>query len=321
MNKWLTTNPFRPLISLAVILLLVGSGAAQKQKKKGDAVAGTPVLWERINIDRQDLFLGPGGRQMQPDLSRITFIKQETGGYSRKFRIKDGAGRTWVAKIGKEAQSETAAVRLLAGIGYVTEINYLVPSLTIPGKGTFTNVRLEARPDGVRRGKEWKWEKNPFSRTPQLQGLKLMMAFINNWDTKNANNVILKKGDQRLYAVSDLGVSFGKTGSNSLPILWIIGRSRNKPTDYARSKFISGVKNGRVKVHFNGKNRGMMKFTTADARWLAERLTRLSDRQISDAFRAANYSDADVNLLTRAVKDRISQLVDAANQAGMARYR
>ena len=74
---------------------------------------------------------------MRPDLRRITFIKEEKGGYSKKYRVRDGSGREWVAKIGKEAQSETSAVRLLWGMGYVTEVNYLVPRITIPGKGTF----------------------------------------------------------------------------------------------------------------------------------------------------------------------------------------
>ena len=81
---------------------------------------------------------------MRPNLRRITFISEETGGYSRKFRVRDASGREWVAKIGKEAQSETAAVRLLWAIGYMTEINYLAPRVTIPGEGTFENVRFEA---------------------------------------------------------------------------------------------------------------------------------------------------------------------------------
>ncbi len=50
---------------------------------------------------------------MRPDLRQIKFIKEEKGGYSKKFRIQDAAGREWVAKVGKEAQSETAAVRLV----------------------------------------------------------------------------------------------------------------------------------------------------------------------------------------------------------------
>lgn len=320
MKKLHGSELFRYVITLAALLLLCAG--VQAQKKQSDDNAGQPVLWERVNVSQQDLFLGPGGSEMQPDLSHVRFIRQERGGYSKKYRIEDGSGRTWVAKIGKEAQSETAAVRLLSGIGYATEINYLVPSITIPGKGTFTNVRLEARPQDVKRGKEWKWRSTPFERTPQMQGLKLMMAFLNNWDIKNSNNVILKRGSERHYVISDLGVSFGKTGISRFPLLYWIGRTRNAPKDYAKSKFITGVKRDRVKVHFNGKNSGLMSdFTTADARWLAGLLTRLSDKQIRDMFRAANYSDANVRLLSRAVKDRIDQLVRASNQGPIARLK
>ena len=174
-------NHKRKLVSLIVFALLLSvtsieTGFAAKKKKK-EALTGTPILWERPNdIGSRDLFLGPGGAAMRPDLRRITFIKEEKGGYSKKYRVRDGAGREWVVKIGKEAQSETSAVRLLYGLGYLTEINYLVPRVTIPGKGTFTNVRFEARPESLKRVGEWKWKSNPFSGTPELQGLKIMMA-------------------------------------------------------------------------------------------------------------------------------------------------
>jgi len=260
---------------------------------------------------------------MQPDLSHITFEKEEKGGYSKKYTIRDGSGRKWVAKVGNEAQSETSAVRLLSSIGYLTEVNYLAPHLTIPGRGTFTNVRMEARPEGVKRGNTWSWGKNPFQNTPQMNGLKLMMAFFGNWDTKSANNVILHDGGERQYVISDLGVSFGKTGSNGMPLFWRIGRSRNDPNGYARAKFITGInRDGRLKVHFNGKNGGMMRsLTVNDARWLGGLLSQLSDKQIRDAFLAANYSQRDVNILTGAVKDRISQLVRASDAAPIARTR
>lgn len=257
-----------------------------------------------------------------PDLTHVSFVKEEKGGYSTKFRVLDGSRRTWIAKIGNEAQSETAAVRLLSALGYKTEINYLVPRLTIDGKGTFTNVRLEARPDNVSRRKQWNWGRTPFERTPQMKGLMLMMAFLNNWDMKSSNNVILDQGREDHYVISDLGVSFGKTGSNGLPLFWRIGRSRNNPGDYAKSKFVSDSRKGRVKVVFNGKNRSRMKdFTTADARWLSNLLNQLSDAQIRDAFRAANYSPGNVDLLTRAVRSRITQLDRAANDNRLARNR
>ncbi|MFN2501925.1 MAG: hypothetical protein ABR530_07940 [Pyrinomonadaceae bacterium] len=297
------------LFPMALAFLFVPADA-QRRVRPNDNI-GRPVLWERVNIRRQDLFNGPAG--MMPDLRRINFVREETGGYSKKYRITDGSGRTWVAKLGKEAQSETAAVRLIAALGYKTEIVYLVPRLTIPGRGTFTNVRLEARPDWVDRGKEWRWSDNPFRGTDQLQALKILMAMINNWDMKNANNVILNARGERHYVISDLGATFGKMGAGSFPLFRWIGRTRNVPQDYSRSKFITGVSRGRVKFSFNGKNNAELgNITVGQARWLADLLIQLTDNQIRDAFRAANYLPGDVNLMASAFKDRIYQLDRAA---------
>lgn len=301
------------LFTLILSLTSLDTGVANAKKKKKEALTGTPVLWQRPDdITSRDLFLGPGGKAMRPDLRRITFIKEETGGYSKKYRIRDGSGREWVAKIGKEAQSETSAVRLLWGMGYLTEVNYLVPRITIPGKGTFTNVRLEARPDSWKRGGEWKWKQNPFTGTPQLQGLKIMMALINNWDLKDSNNVIIKdrsdNGDELRYVISDLGATFGH--ASTTPILWRITRSRNNPEKYAKSDFLEKVKGDRVVLHFGGKNRGLMKdIRIDDARWIASLLSQLSDQQLRDAFRAANFSPSQVNLLASEVRERTNELV------------
>ena len=65
---------------------------------------------------------------MKPDIRQITFIEQKEGGYSTKYRVRDAAGNEWVAKIGKEAQPDTSANRLLWAIGYETEIAYLFPA-------------------------------------------------------------------------------------------------------------------------------------------------------------------------------------------------
>src|ERR1041384_8034333 len=306
MRKW------RGLITCLVILSCLSTINTSSAKPKDKKLPkGTPVLWRQpSDIATRDLYLGPGGESMRPDLRRITFIKEEKGGYSKKYRVKDASGREWVAKIGKEAQSETSAVRLLWGLGYVTEVNYLVPRVTIPGKGTFTNVRFEARPDQWDRGDEWKWKSNPFSRTPELQGLKIMMALINNWDLKDSNNVIIKsRGSNKLYyVISDLGATFGH--ASTTPLLWRFTRSRNNPANYAKSNFFEKVKGDRVVLHFGGKNRGLMKdLTVQDAQWIASLLSQLSDSQIRDAFRAANYSPSQINLLASEVRERSNELL------------
>jgi hypothetical protein len=300
------------LLVLLLSLALIDTGFA-KPKKKKQAPTGTPILWQKpADISSRDLYLGPGGAGMRPDLRRITFIKEEKGGYSKKYEVRDGSGRRWVAKIGKESQSETSAIRLLWGVGYLTEVNYLVPRVTIPGKGTFTNVRFEARPESWDRVGEWKWKRNPFTATQEFQGLKIMMALINNWDLKDSNNVIIQtrgqNGNELRYVISDLGATFGH--ASTTPLLWRLTRSRNNPVKYAKSNFLEKVKGDRVVLHFGGKNRGLLKdIDIDDAQWLGSWLSQLSDRQIRDAFRAANYRPDQINLLTRAVRERTNELV------------
>jgi hypothetical protein len=305
-------------VAFAALLLLSCSPhalAQDKPDKKKSLPAGTPVLWqEPEDIASRNLLLGAGGARMRPNLRRLTFIKEEKGGWSKKYRVRDGAGRVWVAKIGKEAQSETASTRLLWAAGYMTEITYLVPRVRIPGKGVFQNVRFEARPENVERKGMWEWESNPFVGTRELQGLKVLMVLLNNWDTKDENNVVLvapsRGGTELRYAISDLGATLGDTGK--WPLLWRFTRSRNDPKGFRGDKLIDEIKeDGRVDFEFSGKKRGMYNDITVDqASWIGKLLSRLSDAQLRDAFRAANYNPAQVRTLTRALRARINELAN-----------
>jgi hypothetical protein len=296
------------VVSLVFLLTATVPSLAQKNEKKEKKVyTGTPVMWHAPDdIESRNLLLGAGGENMKPDLTRVTFVAVKEGGWSTKYRVLDGKGNEWVAKLSKEAQPETAANRLMWALGYETEIAYLVPELQIQGKGTFKNVKLEARPKEVKRTDYWLWTNNPFIGKPEFQGLKIMMVLINNWDMKDDNNAILAtKGltdSDRRYIISDLGATFGKTGG-------VFSRSRNNPSDYVKADFIKGVVGERVQFNYGGKNGNLFgDLTVRDAKWIAGLLSRLSDLQLKDAFRAANYSPAEVEQLAVAVRSRINAL-------------
>ena len=303
------TRTFVAVVAL-VAALASQAQAVEKQKKKA-LPRGTPVLWRDRDPARLNLAAGPGGASMRPATRGLRLLKEETGGYSKKYRVRDARGREWVVKVGKESQSETAATRLIWAVGYETEITYLLPRVTIPGAGTFTNVRFEARPANVKRLDPWSWERNPFSGTRELEGLKVLMVLINNWDLKDENNVILQtngSGELR-YVISDLGATFGKEGGGP-GFFWRITRSRNEPEDYADTKFIDKVKDGRVDFHFTGKNEKLFeKVRVEHARWAGERLARLTDGQLAAIFRAANYTPSETRLLTRVVRARTQELM------------
>ena len=311
-----TRSEYWRVLLLVLMLAVPFSATAQDDKAKGDKPkkekqkpTGTPVFWRQpANVGSLNLLLGAGGEEMKPDVSKVTFVKDRPGGYSKKYEVLDAKGNRWIAKISKESQPDTAANRLLWALGYPTEIAYLFPKLTIEGKGEFENVRLEARPKGVDRVGNWMWENNPFQNTPEFRGLKVMMVLINNWDMKDDNNEILAMrnpttGEAELrYIISDLGGSFGKTGG-------FFSRSRNEPQDYVKADFIKGVKGDVIDFNYSGKNQKLFEgITVADARWLSERFKALSDEQIKDAFRAANYTPEEVDTLTRALKGRVAAL-------------
>ncbi len=318
--------------ALLVLVIVLASGlsytaVAQEQSKQTEKQtdklppSGAPVLWrEPSDIASRNLLLGAGGEEMKPDTSSITFIKEETGGYSPKFRVRDGGGKVWVAKLGKESQPETASARLIWAVGYVSEIHYLIPCVQIKGAPEpkkkvdrcegqgFANVRFEARPEDVKRLSEWGWNENPFRDTREFKGLIILMALINNWDLKDTNNKILSvpggEGgqDELHYIISDLGATFGKTGN-------FITHNRNSPKDYARSKFIERVEGSNVIFGYDGKNKDLMRgLTVEDAKWIGSLLSKLTDQQIQDAFRAANFSPEEIQVLAQAVRERINQL-------------
>ena len=86
------------LAFLLMVLALPFSAAAQdkdkdKKDKEQTVPKGTPVFWRAPeNIEQRNLLLGAGGDEMKPDISRLTFIEQKTGGYSKKYRVRDAKG-------------------------------------------------------------------------------------------------------------------------------------------------------------------------------------------------------------------------------------
>lgn len=308
------------VLTLFLAFALPTFAQTERQKKKKSEPTGTPVLWrEPADIESRNLLLGNGGEEMKPNTSKIIFIEERTGGYSKKYLVRDASGNEWVAKLGKESQPDTSANRLLWAVGYETEIAHLVPSLTIEGKGTFKNVRLEARHKWIDRIGDWKWADNPFTGTPEFQGLKIMMVLISNWDIKDSNNEILavrnkNTGQAELrYIISDLGGSFGKTGG-------FFARSRNKPSDFVKTDFIEAVKGNLIDFNYGGKSKKLFEnITISDAKWIGSLLSRLSDEQIKDAFRAANYSPEEVEGLSSAVRERIAALNNVSPQVAARR--
>lgn len=300
----------RNFIISIILLVILGIGyAIAGQTKEVAPVPPDAILWQQVDIKSRDTLRGPTSEGITPALEKVKFLGRQHGGNNLKYRVEDANGREWVVKIADESQAEVAANRLLWAIGYRTEIDLIVPRINIEGIGSYKNARFEVRTKEIKRGERWGWENNPFAGTKEFDGLRLMMAFVNNWDLKDDNNAIITEGGKTYLIISDMGSSFGRLAKTNESRS---GRSVNKAEHYAEANFIKGVSGGIVELDYRGGGADHLKgISVENARWLAELLMQLSDKQISDAFRAANYSNDDVNIYTQAVKARIAALYNA----------
>jgi hypothetical protein len=298
-----------------------GATSSDKHKKDRSTNPGArPVMWkEPDNIEGLDLFDGPGGAGDAPDLSgKFTYIKRDAKGTQKKIIVKDDKGGEWIVKYGPEARPETAATRIVWAMGYHADEDYFVKQVHIEGiKEDAVNVRFKRRHNGYKDVGNWSWESNPFVGTRELDGLKVLMLVLNNWDLKTINNKIVEahkkgaeNGDEKIYYVGDLGATFGKTGSLARELgLPHQHGSKDRPDQYARQSFVDGVDDGKVRFHYKGKDRSTVETISADnAKWMGTMLGRLSDKQLTDAFRAAGYDDAEISILVRSLRQRVEEL-------------
>jgi hypothetical protein len=287
--------------------LLIASGAQNERGEK--SVFGAPLLWrEPFDLASRNLYLGPGGESMKPDLSKLTFIEEKASAASAKFRVRDGSGREWVVKVSPDAKSEVAASRLVWAVGYFTDVSYFVESAQIEGKGVVENSRFEARPKGFKRLEEWLWDENPFVGSNELQGLKVLLAMLDNWNLKNENNKIIfvredEGGTSELrYIVSDFDLQLDKSGDS--PSIW-----HSRSGTRINVRFIERVKNNLVEFGYAGKHKERMtQVTIQQAKWIGRLLARLSDQQLRDALRAGNYSVEQIEVLKDILRSRITEL-------------
>lgn len=298
-------------------------GKKSGNKELDDPNAGRAILWEEPkDIESRDLFHGPGGSEGAPNPSgKFKFIRRSDSGTSEKIVVKGDDGREWMVKFGAEVRPETTATRIVWALGYYVDQAYLVKQAHIEGRGGFDvwDVRFELRDDGFKQLDEWSWRANRFAGTREMNGLRTLMAFLSNWDLKDENNRIVRPNKEsgrdrmtRVYYVSDLGGTLGRTGNplRSVPCLRNLpAGSKGSPNGYADQVFIEGVENGQVVFNYKGKNRDALKGIPVEhARWMGDQLARLSDRQLQDAFRAGDFTEQETTLYIRAMRDRIKQL-------------
>jgi hypothetical protein len=310
---------------------------SDKDHPAGAAQIKHPVLWEDPgDIASKDLFHGRGGSDHEPK-APFTFVSEDHNGTNPKFDVRDADGKKWRVKLGTEARPEVVASRLLWAVGYFANEDYLLPSATVANLNIkrgrdlvhgdeVTDARFERKPGGEKKIGDWRWKSNPFKNTKELNGLRVMMAVMNNWDLKDVNNAVYQddKHDRQIFLVSDVGATFASNDEH-------IHHDTDKGNlaSYEHSKFITkktdkdvsfgtpmlavgllvegpvllGETVRRSAIDWIGRD-----IPIADARWVGGLLGQLTHKQLEDAFRAGNFPDEDREAFVSIVESRIAEL-------------
>lgn len=316
--------------TLAYSLCWTTAGWAQAlEPMKGQ---GPTVLWHDPGpMEAIDLSVDPG--KEQAPVPPFMFQQEDADGTTPKIIVRDANGRIWSVKWGQEAHPEVFATRLVAAMGYLVEPSYFIREGTITGVGKLTraeryidrdhnnrfrNARFELRSSDILLlpSSSWSWGKNPFTGTPQLQGLKILMMLVSNWDVKDirdinagSNTMVVQYNvpgqQEQRYLVNDWGATMGKWGN-------FFTREKWDCDGYASqtSHFVKGVKDGRVDWGFTGKRTSDMtqSITAQDVQWIMQYLGRLTDDQLRAGLQSAGASPKETSCFVTALRSRIEQL-------------
>jgi hypothetical protein len=225
----------------------------------------------------------------------------------------------WSVKLGPEAQSEVVSSRILWAIGFHQPPTYYLDQWTMTGGES------GAQPPGRFRPKlashevvdDWSWYENPFVGSREFAGLVVANLILNNWDWKTSNNKIYRlqkpvNGVSRWFVVRDLGASLGRT---SYPVLlkWFRLRgfgqgTRNDLPGFEEQGFIKRVDGTRIEFDYRGIYRDVIDGVRPDdVWWTCDLLSRLSEQQWADAFRAGGYDPHQTARYVTKIKSKIAQ--------------
>jgi hypothetical protein len=313
------SRTFVLVIALAAAVAACGR-ITREVRLTSDPRARVDELWqEPPDLERRNLFYGAGGERLFPGSTTFTFVARDTTGWSPGFDVRGQDGLEWSVKLGPEAQSEVVASRILWAIGFHQPPTYYLADWTLTGavSGVQEPGRFRPSHPGTVVG-DWSWYENPFVGTRPFGGLIVANLMLNSWDWKTSNNKIYElkepaNGVTRWFVVRDVGASLGRTTYPTL-LKWFRLRgfgqgTRNDLPGFEHQGFIVRVdSDARPEFDYRGIYRDVIETVSlADVRWTCTLLSRLTDTQWNDAFRAGGYTPEQTSRYVTKIKAKIAQ--------------
>jgi hypothetical protein len=297
-----------------------------------------------VPIPSADLGRNPDGGFAPADVVECRYQPSISHGRSPKFQCVAAGGEVLKVKYGRnnpETFGEVAATRLAAALGFAADRMYVVgkvrchgcPPYPYPKAGLFDALRadparvvdfdlavIERRLPGREAG-GWSWPELRTveaaaggATTAELDALRLLAVFLNNWDGKPVNQRLMcaespaDRCEHPVAYMQDLGQTFGPKSID------LAGWSGSKVWSDPASCAVS-----MKALPWHGSTFEDTTISEAGRLLLAGLLRQLSPAQVRALFVGARFTEFlrndradDVDAWTRAFLDRVAQIADRA---------
>jgi hypothetical protein len=290
-------------------------------------------VWHDVHTDEaNDLRYGPGGAAHVPD-PPFEFVEELLTGSHPGVSVRDRSRRLWRVKWGAEAKPEAFCVRFAAACGYFAEVTHYVAggriervtTLTrarpmVGEDGSFTDARFELEDRSVRMlfdEHSWAWNDNPFVGTRQLDGLKIVVMLLSNWDSKDRRDVsrgsntaifeypISRLSTEARYLITDWGGAMGRWGTT------VVSRGRwdAEGFEVQTPGFVAGVHDGVVDFGYQGQRSEIGRgIPVAHVRWFYRKVRRITEPALQRGLLASGATGEEAARFARSLMMRIEAL-------------
>jgi hypothetical protein len=294
------------------------------------AANGSAALWRDPGaVEALDLAGGPGGAADKPE-PPFRFVDEVMTGTTPKLRVDDAKGVRWMVKFGKEVKPQTFATRIAWAVGYCALPVYFVGDGAVTGVTALKRAAKHVRADGrfsdasfaryldssvkwLTDTHSWSWNENPFLGTPQLNGLKVLLMLLSDWDNKDARDIeygsntaiLIYPNGETQYIISDWGATLGTWGNYVTRSKW------NCAGFEAQSDhFVGQARSGELRWGYAAHD--TTEFTNdirvGDVHWLLTYLGRITDSQLNAGLIASGATPEEARCFTGALRRRIEAL-------------
>jgi hypothetical protein len=290
-------------------------------------------IWHEVHTaEANDLRYGPGGPACVP-APPFEFVEELMTGSHPCVAVRDAKHRLWRVKWGYEAKPESFCVRFAAACGYFAEVTHYVASGRIDGvtmltrtralvadDGSFTDARFELEDRSVRMlfdEHSWAWNDNPFVGTRQLDGLKIVVMLLSNWDNKDRRDVsrgsntaifehpVSRFASEARYLITDWGGAMGKWGAT------VVSRGRWDVAGFEgqTAGFVAAVRDGVVDFGYQGQRSEIGRgIPVAHVRWFYRKARRITEPALRTGLLASGATEEEAARFARALIARIDAL-------------